>query len=101
MARDGSGVRLAAVGGVAVVAAATVVVGILVYVGRDRGASDPPPDQAGMPFREGAVAAGIGFHMDFLPSEQGVMPFKINLYDHGSGLAVGDFDADGFGDVYF
>src|SRR5437660_5404756 len=38
--------------------------------------------------------------MAFLPGEQGEN-FKINLYDHGCGVAVGDFDGDGFDDVYF
>ena len=52
-------------------------------------------------FVECANEAGIAFHMDFLPSEQGVLPFKINLYDHGCGVAVGDFDGDGFDDVFF
>src|SRR5262249_10272398 len=27
--------------------------------------------------------------------------FKINLYDHGAGVAVGDFDGDGHDDIYF
>src|SRR5215831_19600405 len=51
-------------------------------------------------FREGATEAGITWQMKFLPSEQGEN-FKINLYDHGCGLAVADFDGDGFEDVYF
>src|SRR6266496_1095155 len=51
-------------------------------------------------FREEAEKAGITFKMLFLPGEQGVN-FKINLYDHGSGVAVGDFDGDGFEDIYF
>ena len=38
--------------------------------------------------------------MNFLPAEQGEK-FKINLYDHGCGVAVGDFDGDGHDDVYF
>jgi hypothetical protein len=38
--------------------------------------------------------------MMFLPGEQGEN-FKINLYDHGSGLAVGNFDGDGHDDIYF
>jgi hypothetical protein len=37
--------------------------------------------------------------MHFLPNEQGET-FKINLYDHGSGVAVGDFDGDGLDDIY-
>ena len=38
--------------------------------------------------------------MGFLPGEQGEK-FKINLYDHGCGVAVADFDGDGHDDVYF
>ena len=38
--------------------------------------------------------------MNFLPNEQGEK-FKINLYDHGCGVAVGDYDGDGHEDVYF
>src|SRR5262249_6761456 len=44
--------------------------------------------------------SGINFRTSFLPDEQGEK-FKINLYDHGSGVAVGDFDGDGHEDVYF
>ncbi|HZV05039.1 MAG TPA: CRTAC1 family protein [Gemmataceae bacterium] len=51
-------------------------------------------------FREQARQAGIAFHMDFLPAEQGAN-FKINLYDHGCGVAVADYDGDGHDDVYF
>ncbi len=49
---------------------------------------------------DGAEAAGLEFRMRFLPGEQGET-FKINLYDHGAGLAVGDYDGDGDDDVYF
>jgi hypothetical protein len=59
-----------------------------------------PPREHPPGFREMARAAGITFRMAFLPSEQGEN-FKINLYDHGCGVAVGDFDGDGFDDVYF
>ncbi|MBC8003474.1 MAG: CRTAC1 family protein [Opitutaceae bacterium] len=38
--------------------------------------------------------------MQFLSGEQGET-FKINLYDHGSGVTVGDYDADGDDDIYF
>jgi hypothetical protein len=51
-------------------------------------------------FRERAEEAGLTWRMQFLPNEQG-QTFKINLYDHGSGLAVGDYDGDGRDDLYF
>src|SRR5438477_5428142 len=51
-------------------------------------------------FREQGLNAGITFRMSFLPGEQG-QNFKINLYDHGCGVAVGDFDGDGHDDIYF
>jgi hypothetical protein len=51
-------------------------------------------------FRERAVESGLTFRMRYLPGEQGEK-FKVNLYDHGAGLAVGDFDGDGHDDVYF
>jgi hypothetical protein len=37
--------------------------------------------------------------MHFLNGEQGEK-FKINLYDHGCGVAIGDFDGDGLDDIY-
>ena len=52
------------------------------------------------PFRECATAVGITWRMNFLADEQGAN-FKINLYDHGAGLAVGDYDGDGKDDIYF
>ena len=57
-------------------------------------------DKAGAGFRECAEESGIDFRMNFLPNEQGEK-FKINLYDHGCGVAVGDFDGDGHDDIYF
>jgi hypothetical protein len=51
-------------------------------------------------FREQAHASGIAFHMDFLSAEQGEK-FKANLYDHGCGVVIGDYDGDGHDDVYF
>jgi hypothetical protein len=49
-------------------------------------------------FREGALESGIDFRMAFLPNEQGEN-FKINLYDHGCGVAIADVDADGDDDA--
>ena len=51
-------------------------------------------------FQERAREAGIAFRMHDLPKEQGEH-FHINLYDHGSGLAVGDYNNDGREDIYF
>jgi hypothetical protein len=56
---------------------------------------DRPPG-----FREVAQESGITFRMVFLEDEQGEK-FKINLYDHGCGVVVGDYDGDGHDDVYF
>jgi hypothetical protein len=50
-------------------------------------------------FQEAAAESGITFRMNFLPDEQGET-FKINLYDHGSGVAIGDYDGDGHDDIY-
>ena len=51
-------------------------------------------------FHEAAAEAGITFRMMFLPTEQGVN-FRANLYDHGCGLAIADFDGDSKDDIYF
>jgi hypothetical protein len=58
-----------------------------------------PAGDAAPVFEERAAAAGIAFRMEFIPTEQGEN-FKINLYDHGAGVAVGDFDGDALDDVY-
>jgi enediyne biosynthesis protein E4 len=66
-------------------------------------ANAPPADEKPMRrrgFRDVAATAGIGFRMNFLPGEQGEV-FKVNLYDHGCGVAVGDIDRDGQDDIYF
>src|SRR6516165_10676731 len=78
--------------GACAAAAACAVAGWLVFRG------GPPPPGGG--FRECAEEAGLRWRMRFLPNEQGAA-FKINLYDHGCGLAAADFDGDGLDDLYF
>ena len=51
-------------------------------------------------FRERAREAGLDFRMNLLPNEQGGN-YNINPYDHGAGVAVGDYDGDGREDIYF
>ncbi len=66
-----------------------VVVGGLVtwYMVRERIPTGPQP--AAGRFRECATEVGLDWQMHFLPKEQGET-FKINLYDHGCGVAVAD-----------
>jgi hypothetical protein len=80
-------------------AVAVPVVAAAVVYGLYHWATDLP-DPATQSFREAATDVGIAWQMHFLTGEQGET-FKINLYDHGSGLAVGDFDGDGLEDIYF
>jgi len=60
-------------------------------------AADPKKKRA---FRSAVSKPVSPFGMNLLPREQGER-FRINLYDHGSGLAVGDYDNDGREDIYF
>jgi hypothetical protein len=48
-------------------------------------------------FRDALPGSGIAFRMQQGPIEQ----FKANLYDHGCGVAVADYDGDGYDDVLF
>src|SRR5262245_37050707 len=57
-----------------------------------------PPRRPG--FQDRAVESGITFRMRFLPNEQGET-YKVNLYDHGCGVAIADYNGDGFDDIYF
>ncbi len=50
-------------------------------------------------FDDVAQESGLIFRMGFLAGEQGEH-FKVNLYDHGSGVAVADIDNDGDDDIY-
>jgi hypothetical protein len=70
-----------------------------VLLARNAGDKAKAPNP-GSGFQERAKEAGIAFRMNFLPKEQGEH-FKINLYDHGSGLAIADYDNDGREDIYF
>jgi hypothetical protein len=88
--------RLYWVVGGAVTAVVVAVAGWLVF----RWLDEPRRDPSSLAFRECAEEVGITWRMNFLPNEQGET-FKINLYDHGCGLAIGDFDGDGHDDIYF
>ena len=82
----------------ALAVAFVVVVLIAGYflLGRNKSAAS----RGGSGFQERAQQAGIAFRMNFLSREQGER-FRTNLYDHGAGLAVGDYDNDGREDIYF
>src|SRR5204863_5618 len=82
---------------IAVVVAGSVA-GSVLLVGCAREKTRAPGGGSG--FQERAWEARIAFRMHDLPKEQGER-FRINLYDHGSGLAVGDYDNDGHEDIYF
>src|SRR5262245_33744886 len=81
------------------VAAVLIVVGVVLWLQRSRTQENANASR-GKLFEETAADAGITFRMNFLPGEQGEK-FKVNLYDHGCGLAVGDYDGDGYDDIYF
>ena len=57
--------------------------------------SQPPVTHRG--FRDVLPESGI----DFRAEEHEAEKFKVNFYDHGSGLAVADYDGDGDDDVLF
>src|SRR5438094_8815654 len=82
--------------------AVLVAAAAVFFVTRTHHHSPAPENEVPSPagFRELARESGIQFRMKFLPGEQGEN-FKINLYDHGCGVAVGDYDGDGHDDVYF
>ena len=93
-----NGLFVRAVASAAVLAAALGIgLAVCLLIGR-RSADPGGPAPNG--FRECARECGIDFQMAFLPKEQGEH-FKVNLYDHGCGVAVGDYDGDGRDDIYF
>ena len=83
----------------AIAAVVALLIAGYVLLARHMG-HEPAAATARSGFQERAREAGIAFRMHYLPKEQGE-PFHINLYDHGSGLAVGDYDNDGREDIYF
>src|SRR5438067_9769469 len=80
------------------VPARTLVVAVVLLVGC--AGEQTRASGGGSGFQDRAREVGIAFRMHDLPKEQGER-FRINLYDHGSGLAVGDYDNDGHEDIYF
>src|SRR2546430_17414844 len=86
-------------GSLAVAVVVAVVIAGYVLLARHTADETAAPDgRSG--FQERAREAKLAFRMHDLPKEQGER-FRINLYDHGSGLAVGDYDNDGHEDIYF
>jgi hypothetical protein len=73
---------------------------LLVIKNRPQGDAEGPGGRHLPGFRECAAEVGIDFRMAFLPGEQGEK-FKINLYDHGCGVAIADYNRDGYDDIYF
>jgi len=69
-----------------------------IWFAQRRGHPAPAPRTPG--FRDATPESGLAFRMSFLPNEQGET-FKVNLYDHGCGVAVADYDGDGDDDVLF
>jgi hypothetical protein len=95
----GSKLHAATLAGALLAAGVGIVYGVIRYRDTaDHAASVKSAGTGG--FQDVAREAGITFRMNFLPAEQGEK-FKLNLYDHGCGVAVGDYDGDGFDDIYF
>jgi hypothetical protein len=88
-------------------AAAFIALGALAACGKDEpartggatdgGATEGPPVPR---FVDVLPASGITFVHHFLDSETG-STYKINPYDHGSGVFIADVNGDGLDDLYF
>jgi len=94
--RDGSrSVRIIALAMILI----AITVAVLLPTLRERWSSSQRGE--GEPgFRDLARESGLEFRMGFLPDESGTT-FKINLYDHGCGVSVADYDGDGHEDIFF
>lgn len=79
--------------GTLVVGAALSAALLAVGVGR----RERPASDVHQGFRDALPDSGIDFRSEEPEAEKS----KINLYDHGCGLAVADFDGDGDDDVFF
>jgi hypothetical protein len=51
-------------------------------------------------FTDVIASSGIAFRHHFIDSESG-SSYRVNPYDHGSGVCVADVNGDGLDDVYF
>ncbi|NOT02291.1 MAG: CRTAC1 family protein [Phycisphaerales bacterium] len=63
-------------------------------------AANAPPTAAVPHFTDVLKQSGIAFRHQFLDSETGT-DYRINPYDHGSGVYLADVDGDGLDDIYF
>ncbi len=64
-----------------------------------RPAADAAKDP-GLHFTDVLEASGVRFRHHFLDSESGTN-FRVNPYDHGSGICIADVNGDGLDDLYF
>ena len=80
------------------------VLGLFACTESSRESSKEPPEEKGasqptLRFTNVLSQSGITFTHHFLDSETGTT-FKINPYDHGSGVVIADVDGDDKPDIY-